>query len=178
MSGEDNVFEASRFEREKSEEERIAKRKLQQQNEQPPTNKPSNKPRDEPTGSFNSNDKRKTVLGEPNNNNNYNNNSNNNDNNYNADDGNNNYNNNNYNYSNNNNDNNYTNNDNASVDDEVSPSEGDAVRRSRRTRTQPDCLTFDTLGRVVALSEHLTNTCLLLLLLFKVNTIPYLFVFI
>ena len=44
-SEEDDVFEASRFEREKSEEEHIAKRKLQQQNKQLPTNRPSNKPR-------------------------------------------------------------------------------------------------------------------------------------
>ena len=115
--------------------------------------------RDEPTGSFNSNNKRKTVLGEPNNNNN--NNNNNNDNNYNADNGNNN-NNNNFNNSNNNNDNDYTNDDNASVDDEVSPSEGDTVRRSRRTRTQPDRLTYNALGGVAALPDHLTNTSLYL----------------
>ena len=145
-SDEDNVFEATRFKREKSEEERIAKRKLQQQNEQPPTNKTSNKPRDEPTGSFDGNDKRKTVLGETNN-------SNNNNNNYNTNDGNN----------NNNNNYDYTNSDNASVDnDEISLSEGDTVRRSRRTRTQPDRLTYDTMGGVAALPEHLTNTCLYL----------------
>ena len=37
LNEEDDVFKASRFEREKSEEERIAKRKLQQ-NKQPPIN--------------------------------------------------------------------------------------------------------------------------------------------
>ena len=108
--------------------------------------------------------KKSPVLGQINNNNN-------NNNNYNADDGNNNNNNNNNsnaddgnnNNNNNNNNNDYTNNDNnASVDDEVSTSEGDAVRRSRRTRTQPDRLTYETLGGVAALPEHLTNTCLYL----------------
>ena len=57
----------------------------------------------------------------------------------------------------------YINSDNASVDnDEISPSKGDAVRRSRHTRTQPDRLIYDTMGGVAALPEHLTNTCLYL----------------
>ena len=113
LSEENDVFEASRFERGKSEEEHIAKYQLQQ-NEQPPINTPSNKPSHKHTGSFHSNDKRKTILGEPTNNNNSNNNSNNSD------------------------DCDYTNSDNASVDNNgVSPSEGDNMHCSRRTRKQP-----------------------------------------
>ena len=52
LSEEDDDFEDSRFEREKSEEERIAKRQLRQ-NKKPPTNTPSNKPTTKPTGSAN-----------------------------------------------------------------------------------------------------------------------------
>ena len=70
MRDEYDRFEATRFEREKAEEERTAKRTSRQQNEQPPINKPSTKTRNKPTGSFNSNDKRKTVLGEQDHNNN------------------------------------------------------------------------------------------------------------
>ena len=115
---------------------------MQQQNKQTPINTPSNKPSHKPSGSFNSNDKRKTILGEPNNNN-----SNNNDNN----DNNNNY--------------DYTNNDNARVDndnDDVSLSEEDNVHCSRRTRKQPDRLSYSKRGEVAELLERLANMYLYL----------------
>ena len=112
----------------------MAKRKFQQQNEQLPINTPSNKPNHKSSVSFNSNDKRKTALGEPNNNNN-----------------------------NNNNNYDYTHSDNASVDNnDVFPSEGDDVHCSRRTRKQPDRLSYRKMGGVAELLEHLANTCLYL----------------
>ena len=49
LSEEDDDFEDPRFEREKSEEERIAKHQLRQ-NKQPPINTLSNKPTNKPTG--------------------------------------------------------------------------------------------------------------------------------
>ena len=60
LSEEDDDFEDSHFEREKSEEGRKAKRQLRQ-NEQHPTNTPSNKPTNKPTGSPN---QRKIALDE------------------------------------------------------------------------------------------------------------------